>query len=164
MLAYKLVHMIETHSEALATRLLEKVQQSESTRSFSKVPPEELKRRVAEIYQHLGDWLLAKTDADLRHRYRDIGARRYQQHVPLAELVWAIVLAKQNLWEFLSAEAIPERLAEVFGELDLLQMMGNFFDRSVHYAIEGYEAARAEDLVSKMQTGIALKAVASRRL
>lgn len=148
MLTHRLVSLIESHSEALASELREKVQQSEYTRSFSRVPGEELRRRVCEIYQHLGEWLLARTDSDLERRYREIGARRFRQRVPLPELIWAIVLAKQTLWEFLSWESVPDRLAEVFGELELLKLLGNFFDRAIHWAALGYEDARAQEEVA----------------
>lgn len=152
MLTYRLVHLIETHSEALASNLLDNVRQSEFTRSFASgnVPADELRERVCEIYHHLGEWLLAKTDEDLERRYRKIGARRYHQQVPLAELVWAIMLAKQTLWEFLSWEVVPGTAADVFGELGLLQMMGNFFDRAIHYAVLGHEDARAGKHVTEV--------------
>ena len=87
--------------------------------------------------------LLGKTDLDIARRYQEIGARRYRQRVPLSELVWAIVLTKENLWEFLSLECVPDRLIEVFGELELLQLLGRFFDRAIHYAVVGYEQASA---------------------
>ena len=145
MLTHRLVRLIESHSDTLANTLLEKVQSSNFTTSFGNVPPDELRQRVADIYLHLGEWLQSKTDRELECRYRGIGARRYHQHVPLAELVWAIILAKQTLWEFLAWESVPDRLAEVFGELELLQLLGGFFDRALHYAVQGYEAVRSEE-------------------
>ena len=144
MLTYRLVRLIETHSEDLAARLLETVQHSEFTRSYSNVPAEELRQRVYEIYQHLGDWLLAKTDTNLKQRYHAIGACRYEQNVPLAELVWAIVVAKETLCEFLTWEFVPTQTLDVFGELELLQLLNDFFDRATHYAVLGYEQAREE--------------------
>jgi hypothetical protein len=157
MLTYRLVELIQMHSEALAGNLLDNVRRSEFTRSFAagSVPAEELRERVCEIYRHLGEWLLAKTDVDLEHRYRAIGVRRYHQQIPLPELVWAIVLAKQTLWEFLSWESVPERPADVFGELGLLQMMGSFFDRAIHYAVLGYEDARASKDAAARSTAAA---------
>ncbi len=143
MLSYKLVNLIEEHSETLSMKLLGKVDRSPCTRSYSRVPQQELKDRVSEIYLNLGRWLLHKPETDLSRLYQEIGARRFHQQVALADLVWAIVLAKQTLWEFLDSEGIPERLAEVYGELDLLQMLGGFFDRAIHYAVAGYEEARA---------------------
>jgi hypothetical protein len=143
MLAYRLVRLIETHSDALATGLLQKVENSEFTRSYRNVAGEELKERVYEIYRHLGDWLLGKSDFGIRERYREIGARRAEQHVPLSQLVWCIVLTKENLWDYLRHEAALERPVEVFGELEMLQLLDQFFDRAIFYASDGYEKALA---------------------
>lgn len=144
MLLYRLVRLIENHSQALAGCLLSKVQESEHTREFRKVPAEELQERVYEIYRHLGDWLLGKTEFDIEKRYVEIGARRAQQGVPLSQLVMVIVLTKENLWEFLRKESPLDRPVEVFGELEMLQMLEQFFDRAIFYATIGYERATAE--------------------
>jgi hypothetical protein len=141
MLAYRLVRLIETHSDALASGLLKKVQSSELTRSYRNVPPEELKQRVYEIYRHLGDWLLGKSAFDIEQRYQEIGARRARQGVPVSELIWVIVLTKENLWEFLKKENIMERPVEVFGELEMMQLLDHFFDRATYHASVGYERA-----------------------
>jgi len=150
MLAYHFVHLSETHSGALASKLLDKVQQSGSTRAYTNVPAMELKQRVYEIYEHLGEWLLGeKKDVDIEHRYREIGARRYHQQVPLSELIWAIVLTKQNLWEFLTWESIADRPVQVFGELEVLHLLGQFFDRAIYHAAMGYEQARDAEHVAE---------------
>lgn len=141
MLAYRLVRLIETHSDALAAGLLAKVQTSELTRSYRNVAPEELKQRVYEIYRHLGDWLLGKSAFDIEQRYEEIGTRRVHQGVPISELIWVIILTKENLWEFLKKENVMERPIEVFGELEMMQLLDQFFDRAIYYASVGYERA-----------------------
>ena len=141
MLAYRLVRLIETHSDALAAGLLQKVQTSELTRSYRNVPPPELKQTVYGIYRHLGEWLLGKSEFDIEQRYEEIGTRRAHQGVPMSELVWTIVLTKENLWEFLKKEAFMERPVEVFGELEMLQLLEQFFERATYYATVGYERA-----------------------
>ena len=75
--------------------------------------------------------------------YRDIGARRAHQRVPLSEVIQAIVLTKANLWEFLKSEAVIDRAVEIMGELELLQMLEMFFDRAIYFAAVGYEEAVA---------------------
>ena len=60
MLAYRLVRLIETHSDGLATGLLARVQSSEFARDYCKVPTADLQERVYVIYRHLGEWLLGK--------------------------------------------------------------------------------------------------------
>jgi hypothetical protein len=139
MLSYRLVHLIETHADALAAGLELKVKNSSQISHFHNFPNHELKERVFEIYRHLGEWLLGKNEQDIQHRYSMIGARRAQQGVPLSEVLQAIVLTKENLWEFLKSEAVMDRAVEIMGELELLQMLEMFFDRAIYYAAVGYE-------------------------
>ncbi len=149
-ITYRFVRLIEDHSDALASSLLKKVQQSVHCQGFGKVPPEELKDRVCGIYRHLGEWLLHKNETDIEQRYMEIGKRRAQQGVPLSEVIWAIVLTKHNLWEFVLDEAYPDRPVEILGKQELLQLLDQFFDRAVHAAAVGYE--RAVEANAKAET------------
>jgi hypothetical protein len=88
---------------------------------------------------------MGKDEFPLEQRYRQIGARRAGQRVPLSELVWVIVLTKENLWDFVKKESVLERPVEVFGELEMLQLLEQFFDRAIYYASVGYEQAVAEE-------------------
>jgi hypothetical protein len=143
--AQRLVRLIETHSDRLAATLLERTQQSEKTRNYiDKVPPEDLRQRVYDIYHHLGQWLINKKESDVEQHYIEIGALRCQQGVLLSQLVWAILLVKDNLFNFLNQEAVIERPSEVFGELEIVQLLNQFFDQAVYYAAVGYERARSQ--------------------
>lgn len=139
MMLYRLVHLIESHSQALSACLLDRVQSSEATPDYKNVPPDDLKERVYEVYRHLGDWLLTKDELDLERRYLRIGADRAKQKVPFSQVAWVIVLTKDNLWEFLKKEATEDRPVEVYGELEMLQLLDHFFDRAIYYAALGYE-------------------------
>jgi hypothetical protein len=139
MFSYRLVRLIETHADALAAGLENKVLSSDQVNHFRNVPGHELRERVYEIYRHLGDWLLGKNQGDIERRYREIGARRAMQKVPLPEVIQAIVFTKENLWDFLKSEAVMDRAIEIMGELELLQMLEQFFDRAIYFAAVGYE-------------------------
>ncbi|MFZ0799549.1 MAG: hypothetical protein WCA13_17945 [Terriglobales bacterium] len=141
MLSHRFVRDIEDRSDALASGLLHKVQQSERTEAFSKVPAEELTQRVYEIYRHLGEWLLDKSEADIERHYTKIGVRRAEQGVPLSQLIWAIILTKDNLWEFILDDSYPDRPIEIFGKQELLQLLDQFFERAIYSAAVGYEWA-----------------------
>jgi hypothetical protein len=143
MLAYRLVRLIETHSEQLASGLLKKLESCDKCQEFTPVPQEEFKQRVNEIYQHLGEWLLGKSDQEIERRYREIGQRRACQGVPLSQLVWAIALTKENLIEFLQRESLELKPVEMMGELEIMQLLEQFFDRAVYFAALGHEQARA---------------------
>jgi hypothetical protein len=139
MMLYRLVHLIEANSHALAAGLLDQVRASDATPDYKNVPEDDLRERVYEVYRHLGDWLLTKDELDLERRYLRIGAERAKQNVPFSQVAWVIVLTKDNLWEFLKRQSREERPVEVFGELELLQLLDRFFDRAIYYAAVGYE-------------------------
>lgn len=139
MLAYRLVRLIENHSERLSETLLVRLKSSKKCRAFQKVPADEFRQRVYEIYQHLGEWLLGKREEDIAQRYEQIGRRRALQGVPLSQLIYAIVLVREHLWEYLKNEADVERPVEVFGELEMLQLLEQFFDKALYWAAIGYE-------------------------
>jgi hypothetical protein len=70
MMLYRLVRLIENHSQALAACLLTRIQDSEATPDYKNVPSEELKEHVYDRYRHLGNWLIATDEVDLEARYR----------------------------------------------------------------------------------------------
>lgn len=82
---------------------------------------------------------MGKDELSLKQRYAQIGARRARQGVPLSEVIWVIVMTKDNLWEFIKKESVLERPVEVFGELEMLQLLEQFFDRAIYHASTGYE-------------------------
>ena len=143
LLAYRLVRLIETNSTQLAEGALERLKNCSKTESFRDVPAEEFKQRVQEIYTALGEWLLGKTEAEIERRYVEIGMRRAAQGVPLSQLLWAISLAKHYLLDYLASEGIVEKTVEVVGELEVLQLLEQFFDRATYYAAIGYEGSHA---------------------
>jgi hypothetical protein len=81
--------------------------------------------------------LLTKTGSDIDLRYPDLGARRAAQGVSLADFCWAIVLTKEHLWEFLRRQGFLRGPVEIYGELELLRLLDQFFDRALCYAAEG---------------------------
>jgi hypothetical protein len=141
MIALRLVHLIESHSEELAEGLTKKLLSSERTRDLQKVPANELHHRCHEIYRNLSEWLLNKTEHDIEVVYKGLGARRAAQGISIASLTWAILLTKEHLWTFLEWEGVHGGLHNVFGELELLRLLDQFFDRAVYFAAEGYEEA-----------------------
>jgi len=145
MLGSRLVALIESHSDVLAKGLVEKLCNSTRTASFRGVAKEELGKAAHEIYSNLSDWLLTKTESDIELRYSSIGARRAAQGIPLQELVWAMMMSKEHLWAYLQREVIVEGPVAIFGELELLRLLDQFFDRALYYATVGYnESQKAE--------------------
>ncbi len=145
MIALRLVRLIESHSDKLARGLLEKMLSSERTSDFRQVDRAELERGVHDLYQHLSEWLLTKTESDIELRYTRLGERRARQGVSLTNFVWAIVLSKDHLWGFLQREAMVDGVIEIFGELEFLRLLDQFFDRALYYAAIGFDRAKRNE-------------------
>jgi len=139
MIALGLVRVIERHSDELATELTAKLETSSRTSDLCKVPVEELRRGIQEILRHLGEWLLTKTGHDIEKRYFEIGARRASQGVALSDFCWSILLTKKYIWEFLQRQGFTPSPVEIYGEMELLRLLDQFFDRALCFAAEGYE-------------------------
>ncbi len=140
-MAIRLVRLIETHADRLSHGLLHKFQHAHHCEDLRKVPAAELKDRSYEIYRNLSDWLTAKSESEIEHRYVALGARRASQGVALSNVLWAITATKEHLWEFLQSEGFADKPVELFGELELLHRIEMFFDRALYYVAVGYEKA-----------------------
>lgn len=143
MIALRLVRLIEDHSDELSETLLEKFRHSPRTADFARVPPQELYDRIHELLQHLGDWLLHKQERDIEFRYREIGLRRSAQQVSLSNYSWAFLITKEHIWDFLQRQGFLRSPMELYGELELLRLLDQFFDRALYFVTQGYEQAHA---------------------
>jgi hypothetical protein len=139
MIALGLVRVIERHSDELAAELIAKLETSSRTADLRKVPVEALRREIQEVLRHLGEWLLTKTSHDIEKRYFEVGERRASQGVALSDLCWAIAITKGHLWEFLQRQGFMSSPIEIYGEMELLRLLDQFFDRALCFATEGYE-------------------------
>ncbi|HYH00610.1 MAG TPA: histidine kinase N-terminal domain-containing protein [Terriglobales bacterium] len=142
MLATRLVRLIEAHSDQLATTLTEKIRTSQRTLDYLKIPPEELRQQSYEIYAHLGEWLLTKTESEIEHHYISIGQHRSEEGIRISDFVWALVITKENLVHYLQTNATVDGAMQLLGELELMQLVEQFFDRALYYGTVGYERAR----------------------
>jgi hypothetical protein len=67
----------------------------------------------------------------------------------LSELVWAISLTKKNVCEYLDDVTFPGRVIDLSDKLELLQLLGEFFDEATHAATVGYEWTAGENALHK---------------
>ena len=152
MIALRFVRLIESHSDQLAESLLHKLETSPRTAELHRIPPHELRERIYEVYRNLSQWLLDKTVEDIDRVYTELGRRRSEQGVPLGTFCWALMMTRENLWDFLEVQGIRENPIQMLGGFELLRLLEQFFDRAVYYSIQGYEAHRSQKEVESTVT------------
>jgi hypothetical protein len=138
MLGLRFAKLIEHHSQDLADEFVRRLQTSERTRSFRNVPAYELKDDANELFQHLSEWLATKTEADQRRREQKIGHYRAQQHIPVEEFLWGIILSKEVIFDFIQREAVADAPWELISQLDFIRTVDSFFNKGMYHAICGW--------------------------
>jgi hypothetical protein len=148
MLSDYLIRIIESHAEELTRGAVKKLQSSPRTRSYHGLCHDELYRRVYAVYHDLGSWLEKKTDHAIRAWYNELGEKRFEEGVPLGEVLWGLVLIKYHLRDYIGASGLADSAMELYRQQELDRLIGQFFDRAVCYTAEGYQheaSLRGED-------------------
>lgn len=139
MIALRLIRLIEEHCDQIAGAVAAKVRSSPHASQMQKVAEPELIAGLQELLQHLSEWLLTKTESDIENRYTAMADRRAKQRVPFSDCCWAIVITKEYLWDYLQRQGFLRNPIELYGEMELLSLLNQFFDRAVCYMAEGYQ-------------------------
>jgi hypothetical protein len=137
MVALRLVRLIETHSDNIADCLATRIYRRPQMMDAQEVPRFGLRVFIRELLQHLTEWLLDNRKKEIEAHYRETGARLAQQEVAPAQACWVIVITKEHLWKFLQEEALPIPI-ELYGEVELLWVLSQFFDRVLCCIVAGY--------------------------
>ncbi len=153
MMGLRFAKLIEQRSASLADELVQRLHRSERTSAFRAIPTYELRDDVQELYQHLSEWLATKTEVDVRRREFKIGHYRAQQHIPVEQFLWALILSKEVVFEFLQHDVIAEGPFELISQLDFLRALDVFFDRAMYHAICGW-VQPLKDPEEKIRRGV----------
>ncbi len=135
-----LVGLIENGADELAEIMVRKIRESPRMAAYHRFGDDELGDRARLVYANLGKWLEDGSEGLVELEYYRLGERRCRERIPLSEVVWALLLTRRTLWQFVEALGRdPE--ADLRGTLELEILVVRFFDRAILHAVRGYEAA-----------------------
>jgi len=138
----QLMRMIEVHGQELSKAVGSDLTANPITAAYHRVPREELHRWVYDVYRNLSEWLGREVDEMIETRYNDLGEKRCEQGVPLSQLVYALILTKHHLQDYIST-AQAGSANDVQQRLEVQRSVNRFFDRAIYYAVAGYEREAA---------------------
>ena len=139
MLSDSLVQMIEDHAEKLTHSLVNDLKSNKRTTHYHHLTGDELHRRTYDVYRHLGHWIASKTEEAIESSYTELAKTRYAEGIPLSEVVYALILAKYHLREYIRFSGLSDSAMELHRELELQQLIGQFFDKAIYYTVRGFE-------------------------
>jgi hypothetical protein len=141
MLAARLVRRIEDHAEELTRAVLNDLASNPRTPSYHRFSSKELHDRVYDVYHHLGRTLGEESEAVIQANYNALGRRRFADGIPLQEVVYALILSKYHLRDYIRASGIVDSAVDLYQEEDLHIRVGRFFDKAIYFTVQGYEEA-----------------------
>lgn len=165
MISAKLIELIEIHSNRLVSDVARDLVSNERTRGFRGVPPEDLEQRLFQIVHHLGNWIGDPRAEQVRTEFVRWGARRFDQKIPLSEIVYGIIILKQHLHRYISDHGLVDAAFPRVDHEYVLPMhlhslqelntkVARFFDEALYHLACGYEeeARRASGTGSPAST------------
>jgi hypothetical protein len=145
MLSARLMRMIEDHAEQLTRGLVNDLKTHAQTRHYHDLAEEELHHRIYDVYRNLGEWLSYEAHETTEVAYRELGKRRFAEGIPLSEAVYALILSKYHLRDYIRYAGLVDSAVELRQEQELHRLVGQFFDRAIYYAVCGYEHEASSD-------------------
>ncbi len=138
MLSSKLLDLIERHADAIYKELIRDIRSNPYTKGYHRFSSEEIYNRAFDVYRNLGEWLLQKSDDDVKARYIDLGKSRFTDNIPLSQIVYALLLTRIHLVDFIRRHGLRDTTLEIYQEHELCHKIVRFFDKAVFYTVYGY--------------------------
>lgn len=141
MLAGRLVNLIESNWDSITANALRQIRQEPGMTHIAGLSGAELREWGQDILQHLGFWMTQANLDELGLRYEARGKLRFEEDVPLAEVVRAIAVLKAKIIDFIDQQAFEGSSTEILAKKDLTVRLGRYFDFLVCHLVAGYEKA-----------------------
>ena len=139
MLSVRLVQMIEDHAEELTRGLITTLQTHFRTPHYHRLTYEELHYRTYTVYRNLGHWLGHKTEEPIEATYSDLAKRRFEEGVPLEEIVFALISTRNHLYDYIRSAGLMDSAVELHQERELYRLVENFFDKAIYFTVRAFE-------------------------
>ncbi len=142
MLLPKLIETLSLNWEEIASDAIRRTRQDRNLTETAKIPEADLRDRARAILLHLGTVLTA-TEGEISETYEQLGKTRFEEGVPLHEVVRALQLLKSSMIEYGRRQGMAGPL-EVYAAEELELAADRIFDLMIFYVIRGYERALVE--------------------
>lgn len=140
-LSTKLIQMIENHAEELTKGVIRDLQTNLKTPSMHGLSDRELHDQSYEVYRNLSRWLTKFSEDDIKDFHYRLARIRYDEGVSENEVVYALILKKYHLRDYIRTSGMVDSAVELLQEQELHHLIGSFFDKAIYFTLEGYEAA-----------------------
>ena len=141
MLSANLIHLIESHSDAITRQVVTRIRADPKLPSLMRHSENELLRRCEDLCERLGHWLAEADEEEIEKRFSTLGRERFEEGTPLHETVRATQLFKSAILSYARHHGLGGSTVDLYGEEELERLVVGFFDRVIYYEVREYEKA-----------------------
>jgi len=139
MLISNLMLNIQTHASRLSGEFVADVVSNPKTPNLARMAREDMERVALDLYVRLADWLAAKQAEELEAEFRTRAHRQRKAGLPLSEIVFAVILLKKHVWEFVKRNVVVDSIGDLYQRDEVIVLISEFFDRLLYATSQGYE-------------------------
>ena len=132
------IRLVESHSESLAKRWVERLRKEAGVDAFLRLPQDDLLKRLTDVYREIGLFLDQPKNDVIRHYFFAAGEMRRKQGLPAEDMVRGIQLAREVAWDFVEEQGEFDSSMSLYQALNLYRQIVIFFDWALVYAMDGY--------------------------
>jgi hypothetical protein len=144
MLIPNLILAIETHAETLAAEFVADLMSNPKVYRLRKMGKEDLERAALGLYGRLSAWLAVKDPKEIEDLFTSRARVQRQAEIPLREIVFAVLLLKRHVWEFVKRNALVDSISDLYARDEVIILIAEFFDRMLYATVCGYEEGGSE--------------------
>lgn len=160
MLSDKLVKMIDDNAERLTARWIEDVKTNTSTPGYNKFSSAELHDKVYDVFKRLSHWMKGDISKnEIAMYYTRLGRTRYHEKFHLGEVIFATILAKRYLIQFIDEQGLYDDTLRMNTLLEFHDRINFFFDKVIFFMAIGFENAHVIEEMFYAQNGFFDKTV-----
>jgi hypothetical protein len=150
MLSSRFIRLIEDHWDQITERVIRQIHRDSNLYEIGRLSESDLRVRSREILENLGTRLTTPKDELIRCQ-EEFGRKRFEDGIPLHEVVHALHIIKEKMIEFVRDQGMGRTSLDLYAEEEFEHNVSRLIDTLVYCVVRGYERAM-KDAALKVAT------------
>ncbi len=150
--AEKLIELTEKHAEAIARQWYSNVKMNPRTPAYHTMPENTAIRQAIDFYTNFRHIFYSENPfEEANDIFYKFAEERYREHIPLSQVVYALVLMRRHLWLFAESQATFVTPIELHQASESLSRTILMFDYAIFIVISTYDEMLRKEIDEKFK-------------
>jgi hypothetical protein len=150
--ATKLIELTEKNSEVIAQQWYNNVKMNPKTPAYHSMPESKAIRQATTFYSNFHKLFFTDNPFEEANAlFSRFGEERYQEHLPLPQVIYALILMRRHLWLFAEYQATFITPVEMQQAAESLSRTILMFDYAMYVVIMKYDELIRKEMDEKFK-------------